>query len=274
MDEDVQCELKRLAKRLPPGQVKNEFVLRHMERHPLFHSIQGKKLYRSKFKPEFGGFILGKWRTLTFECTRPQRKGKTTLDLKKAALRELVDSIPDGDVTDKRVLDKIVHHRDWETWHKGAQIFKGSARGGPALFSERDGEILEIGIDCIARGELGLKQGKSQNTKVQLAMRGAADAQIQAFRVSNNVPRTGWQVDHAGRGFAALKKEWLDLNGLDSDYLDTYHDKGRGVRLFADDALNQSFASYHMEHAVLEAVTEEEHRRRTRERRLLFINQQ
>lgn len=97
------------------------------------------------------------------------------------------------------------------------------------------------------------------------AARTVVEPQIRQYRKDNNVPREGFHVDHCGgKDFIALFRDWRGDReiGIRKTRI------GRMVRItFSSPDDVKGWREFHQKHAVLQAVSVDEHKKLTKQRR-------
>jgi hypothetical protein len=88
--------------------------------------------------------------------------------------------------------------------------------------------------------------------------RAAVGSQIEEFRVANSVPNYGYEIDHKGKDFVVLLREyWMRQHGRDLKTVTKHEMKKHWVQ----------WSMFHKEHAQLQVLSICEHRRLTSIRR-------
>lgn len=123
---------------------------------------------------------------------------------------------------------------------------------------------VEVSYRTAIKRFLGLKHTRTRRTWIAAAARSTIQLQITEFRRRNKVAR-GMDIDHIGRDFCELWRDWLCKEGLDESVV-KIRKVGR-VFVLADSVLRKSWREYHRERAVLEPVSKDEHRIRTKVRK-------
>ena len=97
-----------------------------------------------------------------------------------------------------------------------------------------------------------------------IAARTVIEPQVNKFRKENSIPKEGFHIDHCKRNFIDLFNEWR--GGRDVAIRKTRI--GRMVRMtFRDVEDVKDWREYHQKHAILQAVSIDQHKLLTKQRR-------
>ena len=132
--------------------------------------------------------------------------------------------------------------------------------------------VVRPGGECDSAGlDLMLKSLSTKPVALQVnsAMKDFRNVMRQLIQPQIDEVRRGWlgqgacDVDHvAPQTFSSLLFRWLETSGLDGSDVAVERVGPATFRLL-DRTLEESWINFHREHAVLEAVSKEEHARRT-----------
>ena len=183
----------------------------------------------------------------------------------------IIDCMPDkAVVTNTFVLSVLKCHRKWK--NRPGQIIRKS-RLSPTCSTLRvyvDGYPVDtIGLHAALADKWGRKRrSDSPRYFARQAMREAVWDQI--LEAKRGYPRY-YEVDHVGTPFKVLMERFLDLVGIKLEDIQTKRRPGTFWPQLVDKELERRWQGYHRKHAKLEAISQREHRRRTRLQRRRLI---
>lgn len=160
--------------------------------------------------------------------------------------------------------DSIVYFYIGRTTYDDGKI------GTPCLFFKL--KHLKTNYEENHLGFSSLRKNHKPISSVLKACRYAIREDIENFRVSEikKLKETGiydeskrYQVHHAVKPFKQISDEWIENNGgVNVLYRNVCSTLGnRYETKFLDDSLSRSFRDFHKENAVLQLLTQEDHRR-------------
>lgn len=188
----------------------------------------------------------------------------------KKKFREEMDKIGYHNVVNNEwVINILKCHPEWdEKTNKGNRlIVKGYGLNNDFELKIFD-ETQYVELDRISwvksiKCHLGYSIRYYDKIKITKLARKLILDQILTFRINNNVPREGFHIDHHGKDFQVIFNEWM------SSYL------GKDMETITEeDILKNQFnwQQYHITHAKLQALSIEEHKKITRERKRVRQN--
>jgi hypothetical protein len=190
---------------------------------------------------------------------------KPTLISEKARLRGLLDPVPYGvPITDEAILTELRHHKDWD---EACNVRKRRIGPGEEFVLEvYIGNVFkdDIGWVTALRYKLGLTIPQDNPLHgIRKAFRDEVRPQIRALGADSRVS----EVDHTGKDFAQLRREFLEEEGLQESDLKAKQTQGSFKWAFVDRALASRWTRYHEQNCELVVRSKEEHRKLTAERR-------
>lgn len=191
---------------------------------------------------------------------------------RKLYFRSLLAQVPyNTKVTDNRVIEILKYHPDWEAKSRGGTltVVKRRHNGDFKLWlvDSVGRNVDDISWSLAVKVSLGFKSDpvKKHTYKVHKAARLLVHDQVLSFKKRQGVPKE-FEVDHKDTDFAVLLKNWAKSCELTFENIEIVEPPG-GIPTFADKDLANNWKVYHEEHATLQALTHEEHRRVTTQRK-------
>lgn len=198
---------------------------------------------------------------------------RTKADI-QAHIRAVRDATPMGsEIGDSVVLALLQLHPEWHEKTEGGgwvgtALISHPAKSRPSkeiaiLFTGQD-KVVDISwtklLPFLQKGiNAPIAAWDSRLSELRLAARQEVEPQIAPLR------RSGRAVDHVYPAtFEQLLYGWISANGLKVEDVALFDEEGQDVgRRFSSTVQAEQWRAYHLEHAVLECVTYEEHAKRT-----------
>jgi hypothetical protein len=178
---------------------------------------------------------------------------------RRREFRSHIDPLPmNKEVKDEWVIERL---RANPEYIPGARIFKRKtpyARTGWCLCAEDGlGKVLDmVQWTAALKAFHGQSLAGVEYAGVLSSARSAINEQVEQFRIDNDVPPCGWEIDHIGKDFIVLLRDyWMTM--------------GRCLRTVTRKEMCchwTPWRKYHLENAELQALTVDEHRALTRKR--------
>ncbi len=189
----------------------------------------------------------------------------------KRVCDELLARVPYGGIITHPFLLKVLKsHRSYDYLSQYGKLLPRKDRFAGAyvirFVSEGGMRGETIGLANALADRHGIERATTKlGFFAKRAMRAAIHDQITEVR--GTLTSIVYEVDHCGVGFDALVKQFLRGEGLRIADVKTRREEG-GIRAqMLDRDLEDRWKDFHKQHAKLEVISREEHKRRTAERR-------
>lgn len=192
----------------------------------------------------------------------------TTRDELHAEMTELLGTEPVNEpIINERILEVMRSHKQWNQKSGGGKHHLRKKANGRLFLYDHDGrEVEPMSYNTAISAHIGLKKRRT-DWKAR-AMRMAVQSQVVRFREERGILGNGKvEIDHCNQGgFHGLCQAWMRVEGICPADIRIKKLKS-GFFTMADKAVRARWARYHQEHARLQALPVDEHRRMTTERR-------